>query len=40
MERKQILRVNQAHNDLIVMMNYSQVNYVDDVYFREKFEEI
>ena len=41
MERKQILRImDNPHDDQIVVMNYSHVNYVDDLYFREKFGEI
>ena len=39
MERKQILRVKDADDDLIVKMSSSQVNYADERFYHESFGE-
>ena len=40
MKRKQILRVADSHDDLIVKMSHSQVKFADERFYREAFQEI
>ena len=39
MQHKQILRVYQPQNEYIIAVSSSTSSYVDDVFYREQFQE-